>query len=128
MDVGGGLGQTDLALLACNKLEIDMTIFEREPIVNIGKSLQKNNIKYVSKFPTMKFDIVHLGSSLRYFYDSRGLIRQIINTEPTYIVISDTAVSQLPTFEAIQLNLAFTKIVRWIFNVDDLNELMKDIL
>ena len=124
MDVGGGLGQTDLALLACNKLEIDMTIFEREPIVNIGKSLQKNNIQYVSKFPTMKFDIVHLGSSLQYFYDFKGLIQQIINTEPTYIVISDTAVSQLPTFEAIQLNLAFTKIVRWIFNVDDLNELM----
>ena len=42
LDVGGGLGQTDLALLACNKLEIDMTIFELEPIVNIGKQLQKN--------------------------------------------------------------------------------------
>ena len=36
-----GLGQTDLALLACNKIEIDLTIFEREPIVKIGMSLQK---------------------------------------------------------------------------------------
>jgi len=124
LDVGGGLGQTDLALLACNKLEIDMTIFELDPIVKVGKLLQKNNVKYVSNFPTKKFDIVHLGSSLQYFYNFKGLIRQIIDTEPTYIVIVDTTVSQLPTFEAFQLNLPFTKILRWIFNIDDLNELM----
>lgn len=124
LDVGGGLGQADLALLACNKLEIDLTIFEREPIIKIGMSLQKNNVKYESKFPSKKFDIVHIGSSLQYFYDFQGLIRQIIDTEPTYIIITDTALSQAPTFEALQLNLAFTKIVRWIFNVDELNELM----
>jgi putative methyltransferase (TIGR04325 family) len=124
LDIGGGLGQTDLALLACNKIEIDLTIFEREPIVKIGMSLQKNNVKYESKFPSEKFDLVHIGSSLQYFYDFHGLIRQIINTDPTYIIITDTAISQWPTFEATQLNLAFTKIVRWIFNVDELNELM----
>ena len=124
LDVGGGLGQTDLALLACNKLEIDMTIFELEPIVNIGKQLQKNKIEYVSEFLTKKFDIVHFGSSLQYFYNFKGLIRQIIDTEPTCIVIADTVVSQLPTFEAFQLNLPYTKIARWIFNVNDLNELM----
>lgn len=124
LDIGGGLGQTDLALLACNKLETDLTIFERKPIVKIGMSLQKNNVRYESKFPSKKFNIVHIGSSLQYFYDFQGLIRQIIDTEPTYIIITDTAISQLPTFEAIQLNLAFTKIVRWIFNVDELNNLM----
>ena len=124
LHVGGGLGQTDLALLACNKLEIDLTIFEREPIVKIGMSLRKNNVKYESKFPSKKFDIVHIGSSLQYFYNFKGLIRQIIDTEPTCIVIADTVVSQLPTFEAFQLNLPYTKIARWIFNVNDLNELM----
>lgn len=86
--------------------------------------MQKHNVKYVSKFPSKKFDIVHMGSSLQYFHDFRGLIRQIIETEPTYIIITDTTISEHPTFKAIQLNLAFTKIVRWIFNVDELNELM----
>jgi putative methyltransferase (TIGR04325 family) len=114
-----------LALLACNKIEIDLTIFERKPIVKLGMSLQRNNVQYESKFPAKKFDIVHIGSSLQYFYDFQGLIKQIIDTEPTYIIITDTAISPLPTFEAIQLNLVSTKIIRWIFNVDELNELMQ---
>lgn len=131
LDIGGGLGASYLNLLySCPIKKINFTLMDLAETVAIGKDLFKDHgtIEFITEFPTNrvgKFDIIHLASSLQYFEDYRVLLNSCCQLQPKYIFILDTTMGPAPTFACAQVNVADITIPRWVFNIDELIEIMK---
>ena len=127
LDVGGGFGETYLHLTQSTKTKILYDIFEIEKTVEVGNEIFKNyqNLMFYSakSFSPKDYDLVYFGSSLQYFEDWKAIITMALISNPKYVLISDTTVGDVPTFVCAQVNDPRIVIPRWVFNIDDLDDL-----
>ena len=63
--------------------------------------------------------IVHAGSSLQYFSDYEETIRRLTHLTPDYFIVSNTPMSDCPTYARQVLNAPWRKIAAWVFNRAD---------
>jgi putative methyltransferase (TIGR04325 family) len=124
LDFGGGLGDTYL-LMTCGcagQIEFEFFIVEAEELCKKGRELFKNNknINFFDKLPKdmENFDIIHLGSSIQYIEDWKGLIKEFTKYKPEYILFADVPAGQIPTYATLQ-NYYGSKMPHWFFNIDE---------
>lgn len=110
IDFGGSLGQTYLDVLSRipgAEERLACTVVETEAVcqdvpIEIGEI---KNLKFSSDINKIKdkIDLVHIGSTLQYIDDWRGLLRDITKKfVPQTIALSDLLVGDLPTFVTVQ--------------------------
>jgi putative methyltransferase (TIGR04325 family) len=121
LDIGGGFGLTYTACKYLNKLKINLTVLELEDIVNLLRYNEKNNVEFVTDYPTGEFDIIYFGSSLQYFDDYKLMLKKVLKSNPEYIIIADTTYSESSSFKVLQTNLPHSTIHRWIFSELDIS-------
>ena len=125
LDIGGGFGSTKIACQYLNNQEIKLTVLELEGIVHLTRKSGQKDINFVTQFPEEFFDIVYLGSSLQYFENTDAILNQISNSKPDYVIIADSTFSEETSFKALQTNLPYSKIYRWIFSESKISDCLK---
>ncbi|OGT51471.1 MAG: hypothetical protein A3I77_04320 [Gammaproteobacteria bacterium RIFCSPLOWO2_02_FULL_42_14] len=131
LDVGGGFGVSCIELMhRCQLPNFNYTIYEINNFITCYHSkpfFQEKNIRLISKLSeiTESQNLIIFGSSLQYFPDTNETLNQIIATTkfPSYILITHTPVTYLPSFATLQVNMDNKKIPNWIFNIDTLKNI-----
>ena len=131
LDFGGGLGITFIPVasgLAGKALEYH--IVESEIICEKGARIFKNDarIHFHPSLPELikEIDIVHLGSSLQYIEDWKGLLQRLAYYRPRYILLTDLTAGDIPPFASAQ-NYYGSKIPCWFFNINEIIQHMIDL-
>lgn len=115
IDYGGALGAAYLTLLKCTRsTNINYNIIETPAIVREGKKLN-TNIKFYSRVPDRKFDIVYSRSSLQYSTDWKKVINSLVSCNAVYMIFTCVPVGQVKTF----LTLQDKKMPYWFINEDE---------
>lgn len=60
--------------------------------------------------------IVNAGSSIQYVSDHRAVLRRMAALAPQCVVISQTPMSDGPTYARVQLNIPHKRLAQWVFN------------
>jgi putative methyltransferase (TIGR04325 family) len=125
LDFGGGLGNTYL-LMTCGcvkQTEFEFYIVESQEVCRKGRDFLKNDnkIRFYSELPkdVKDFDIIHLGSSIQYIEDWKGLLGEFAKYNPEYILLADVPAGDIPTYATVQ-NYYESKIPYWFFNINDI--------
>ena len=121
LDVGGGLGVSFINLMFSLPGRLtSMTVMELPATAARGRELFRDyeGISFIDALPGPKarFDVVYFGSSLQYFEDYRGILRQAMDLKPDLIAIIDTTMGDGATFVAAQINMKNRVIPRMVFN------------
>lgn len=125
IDFGGNLGQEYLAILHSTNLkpkDIKYIVVENGEVCAVGKKLfkGKDGIQFVSELPrASSVDIIHIGSTLQYIEDWRGLVKQFAQFTPSYILFTDLQAGDIPTFATSQ-NYYDSKMPVWYFNIREI--------
>lgn len=127
LDFGGGIGFTYYQTMQAlpNFDGIEYHIVEREPVCKAGREFfgdSSQNIFFHSELPEDKdgfFDIVHMGSSLQYIEDWKGLLSRLCSLSRKYLLLVDLFAGTIPTFASTQ-RYYDSRIPMWFLNVDDL--------
>ncbi|MFN7662606.1 MAG: methyltransferase, TIGR04325 family [Alphaproteobacteria bacterium] len=111
LDFGGGMGMQYLDVIGKvpkAKHDVVYTIVD-------GESTLKNTPKFMENFQNLRycysldqvqgnFDVLHIGSTLQYIEDWKGLLEKLISDySPKYFVFSDLMVGDIPTFVSHQI-------------------------
>jgi len=129
LDFGGGLGSTYLLVNSgCIKQgDMSFCIVESEEICRRGREVFKDDDKicFSNCLPkdVRSFDIIHLGSSIQYIEDWRGLMKEFAIYKPGYILLADVPAGKIPTYASVQ-NYYGSKIPYWFFNTNDIIDTM----
>lgn len=125
LDFGGSLGFTYVPVTAglIRKDSLEYLIVDNPIICEAGERVFQNDkrIRFCTELPrdVEKVDIVHLGSSLQYVDDWRGLITELAHYRPQYFLFTDLLAGDIPTYATIQ-NYYGSKIPCWFLNVHEL--------
>ncbi|HBG27359.1 MAG: hypothetical protein A2Y10_18830 [Planctomycetes bacterium GWF2_41_51] len=129
LDFGGGLGNSYL-LMTCGclrNIDFEFFVLESQEVCRKGKEFFKDagNIHFDSDFPEAikSFDIIHLGSSIQYVEDWKGLLADFAKYNPNYILLADVPAGNIPTYATVQ-NYYESKIPYWFFNINDIISVM----
>ena len=60
--------------------------------------------------------IANASSSLQYLPDYKSVLRRLVRLSPKFFVVSQTPVTEGPTYARQQLNLAYRRLAHWVFN------------
>lgn len=129
LDFGGGLGFTYLPVKAglADEYSLEYHIVEKPNICRSGEELFREHpeIHFHTVVPAglKQIDIVHLGSSLHYVDDWRGLLRELACLEPSYVLLTDLTAGDIETFATAQ-NYYGSKIPIWFLNVTEVIDFM----
>ena len=128
-DFGGGMG---VSYLDCSRIikpsvQIDYHILDTGPICEGGRKIFNKDITFHTEIPRELKDvsIVHLGSSLQYVQDYRATLRDLIALDPEYLFIVDNFMGPMKTFATGQVNMPGKTIPYWIFNYDEIIDLIE---
>jgi len=110
LDFGGGMGFHYFDLISkIPRSKNDITYFVVEGKATIKKLLPNvndfSNLKFVTNLDDIhgNIDILHIGSSLQYIDDWKGLLLKVKeNFNPKYFVFSDLLSGDIPTFVSHQ--------------------------
>jgi putative methyltransferase (TIGR04325 family) len=64
------------------------------------------------------FDIVHVGSSLQYIEDWKGILKTLCCLQPDYLMLTNIPAGDIPTYATAQ-NYYDTTIASWFFNAQE---------
>lgn len=129
LDFGGGLGFTYLAVAAAIPAsgKLDYHIVETQNICTAGEKAFARDpcIHFHSSLPTSieAADIVHLGSSLQYIDDWRGLLKNLAGYSSLYFIFTDLTAGDIPSYVTAQ-NYYGAKIPARFFNIDEIYDAM----
>lgn len=134
LDIGGGFGVSFVELIKRAQLRnFDYTVYEIHRFVSYYRAdpfFKESNITILENIEavTGQFDLLILGSSLQYFPDTAFAIQQFVHSaqHPNYIVLTHTPVTKNPSFVTAQVNVDQKNIPSWIFNIDALITLFKE--
>lgn len=134
LDIGGGFGASYVELIKrCQLKNIRYTVCEIENVARYYQShsfLTADKIQILSAFENIKgpYQFIIFGSSLQYFSDYEGTLREVIqrSQHPEYILVTHTPVTMLPSFVTAQINMGNKKIPNRIFNIDTLIQSFSD--
>lgn len=125
LDFGGGLGFTYIPVIyGCLDVRpIDYHIVDTKRICELGRQVFEDDerIHFHESLPQepQRVDIVHLGSSLQYIEDWRGLINALAGYKPHYILFTDLIAGDIPAYVTAQ-NYYESKIPYRFFNINDI--------
>lgn len=71
--------------------------------------------------------IVHAGSSLQYIEAYRGVLARFAALAPDLILLTNTPVTELPTYARQVMNAPHRRIASWVFNRHELIETMRSL-
>lgn len=111
LDFGGGMGMQYLDVLGKvpnAKESVEYVILDGNVTIrNVPNFMnQFKKLRYYSDLTQVKrkFDIVHIGSTLQYIEDWRGLLTYLVQKfDPLYFVFSDLMTGNIPTFVSHQI-------------------------
>eukprot|EP00210_Caulerpa_lentillifera_P009586 g9143.t1 len=112
LDFGGGMGEQYLELLAKipdTREKIDYVVIDGSKTIQSVPSVVKKlaHISFydqITDVPETIFDIVHMGSTLQYIDDWRGLLKTLVEKfKPRYFIFSDLLSGDIPTFVSHQI-------------------------
>ena len=131
IDFGGNLGKEYLSILHSTNIKpenIKYTVIEKNEICTLGTKIFKdqNEIQFLSKLPppNLGADIIHIGSTLQYIEDWKGVFKKLTAFNPSYILFTDLQAGNIPTYVTLQ-NYYDSKIPVWYFNIDEITKELK---
>lgn len=107
LDFGGGLGTSYIPLastLPASRIK-EFLVVENEELCKLGTEYfaADDAIKFTSSIPPQKnFDVVHVGSSLHYVEDWKGMLKQFASTGASYMIFADLPAGSNKTFVTAQ--------------------------
>lgn len=129
LDFGGGLGNTYLLMNSgcIRNIEFEFYIVESQEVCERGREFFKGDcqIHFFSSLPKeiKSFEIIHLGSSIQYIEDWKGLLTGFTKYNPKYILLADVPAGNIPTYATVQ-NYYESKIPYWFFNMNEIIDCM----
>jgi putative methyltransferase (TIGR04325 family) len=101
LDFGGGMANSffDLVAKAPALDDVEFHIVENEAICLRANALLKNEprVSFHTALPEMdQFDIIHLGSSLHYVEDWRGLLEALAGYRPEFFLFAELPADDIP--------------------------------
>lgn len=130
LDIGSGWSDIGKIIeLTVNNSHPKVTHYDLPFYAKIAHQNPKNfpNLNFIEKIEDAKnIDLVYFGSSIQYFNDYKSILRECVQLNPRYIVISDSTFSNSKTFCTLQKNMSKRVIPRWIFQEQELSALMKE--
>ena len=131
LDFGGGVGGTFLGLAAAmgDARELDYHVVDSAVVCARGRELHdgEDRLHFHESLSEAKehcgdaADIVHLGSTLQYIEDWRGLFSALIDPAPRFLLLSDVLCGPFETFVTCQ-NVYGSRIPYQFLNDGDLVE------
>ena len=123
IDFGGNLGQEFISILHATNIDpkkIRYTVVEQKDMCDIGNKLFRHDrrIRFRPSLPSPRnsVDIIHIGSTLQYIENWKGLFKALVEFKPTYILFTDLQAGNIPTYATLQ-NYYDSKIPAWFFNI-----------
>jgi putative methyltransferase (TIGR04325 family) len=118
LDFGGGLGTGYVRLRGClaGPAGLHVAVVEREAVCREGAALFDGDphVRFHSDLPAdLRPDVVHLGSSLQYVDDWRGLIARLAGYRASEIAFTDLTAGDIESFVTAQRYFASTIPVRF---------------
>ncbi len=133
IDFGGGLGFSYYQVSAglASTVDLEFHVVDIEEVCAEGRHLFRNepNIKFhssLSEVQDLKFDIVHIGSSLQYIENWQEQLAQLCSVDPEYVLMANIPAGDIETFATAQ-NYYGSRIACWFFDVADLARTMQEI-
>lgn len=106
VDFGGATGFGYLnAVRGAPGARLTYTVVETPAVCEAGRQAIPHGCQFVTAIPTGHADIVLLGSALQCIDDWRGLLRQLVALQPTYILLTKTPAGDNRAFVTAQVNL-----------------------
>ena len=133
LDFGGGMGVSYFQVIQAIPTPdfFDYTIVETGPVCEAARDLfpGDSKIHFVSKLPDpdVRFDIVHLNSSLQYIEDYAELIKQLIAYDPCYVLFVRLSAGANPTYATAQMNVQGSQIPYWFISLAEIVSLMSSL-
>ena len=134
LDVGGSIGTAYYACLHTYGPRINRwEICERSPIVSMLNDMSDEKVLYISNIgdSSSEIDLAVISGTLQYTNDPFGLIQDIVNRKPYYIVIVNTPFYENKTRLTIQLSWkkeegysTRNRYPSWIINEDDMMQML----
>jgi len=119
LDYGGGFGLSYYPLVDSTSKTINYSIVEISGVCEAAKKY----VNGVSFYPTipcfLEFDICYIRTSLQYAEDWKGVLENMIKTNPTFLVFSDLSIGDIKTFLTLQL-WGSQRIPYWFINKAEL--------
>lgn len=109
IDFGGGMGMQYLELIAKipnMNASVKYMIIEGQGIIdNIPESMKAyRNLSFSASLMSCNVDLVHIGSTLQYIDDWKGLLTELISKNaPDYFVFNDLFAGDIPSFVTHQI-------------------------
>jgi putative methyltransferase (TIGR04325 family) len=125
LDFGGGLGATYLIMASgcVRNTDFDFYIVEGKELCKKGTEIFAGDqkISFRDELPKdiQHFDIVHCCSALQYIENWQGLIKNLAEYKPQFILLADLPAGNIPTYATVQ-NYYGAKIPYWFFNINDI--------
>lgn len=128
LDIGGGLADSFFEMkFSCPNLASKYYIYDLPEINKTGEKISSsfsNELFFIESFLSLNPDIVLFGSSLQYFSDYTKILQDVFNTKPRYILLTDHPMSEkINTFVCAQVNMKDRVIPRYVFNLEEINDL-----
>ncbi|OQA03886.1 MAG: hypothetical protein BWY69_00192 [Planctomycetes bacterium ADurb.Bin401] len=117
-------------LMTCGcirNIDFEFFVMESQEVCEKGMEFFKGDsqIHFYSSLPKeiKNFDIIHLGSSIQYIEDWKGLLTGFTKYNPKYILLADVPAGNIPTYATVQ-NYYESKIPYWFFNINEIIDCM----
>lgn len=133
LDLGGGMGIGFISILSClekaDSLDhLNYYVIETPNMCKAGAALFKDDrrIRFFSDFPAdlENIDIIYLNSSLQYFENYKGILRNLASYKAEYFLFMKFSAGEIPTYATAQQNLKGTTSAYWFFNIEEILSLM----
>jgi putative methyltransferase (TIGR04325 family) len=127
LDFGGATGFSYIAAKYGAMRGVDRYVVVEHPNVCAqGRELFKDDAKveFVDRIPREQFDVVLIGSSLQYVSDYKGLLKQLTDSKPRWVLFTKLPAGDNVTFATAQINLPGKTLASWLFNAGKIVSIM----
>ena len=132
LDFGGGPGFGYVPVISAieGSRSVEYHVVEMDGVCELGERVFQDDsrIYFHSSLPNdiTNVDVVHLGTSLQYIEDWKGLLSELAGYLPRYYLFDDLQAGDIPTYATSQTYYG-SKIPCWFFNVQEILDAMTDL-
>jgi putative methyltransferase (TIGR04325 family) len=130
LDFGGGVGLAYVQLLSALRSDVVVRhdVVDLENMCQAGRRLFADDprIQFHTSLPALagQLDIVYASSVFPYVDDYAALVRALVGLGASYILFTQLAAGEFPTYAARQLNLSGQVLPYWFLNIHELISLV----
>jgi putative methyltransferase (TIGR04325 family) len=121
LDFGGSVGFSVPSIVDAlvDPSAVEIHIVDNDQICEAGRKVFAGDSRvtfHTSPPAGVRFDIVHCGNCLQYVETWPSLVRELVSTEPEFLVFDDLPAGEAPAFVSLQAYYG-KKIPHWFFDV-----------